>query len=155
MLYAPYFSHTPLYGPHIRNNDTILIVIDGNQVRLLYILFLLWKCVFEIFSWKLNFSLQNVLSWLTCHWSIWYQSYISFSVFWRPQVTSDTIMLFKTREISFRPDKNWVIGEKIFIVTNEWDKKCVQTKHGCIINTFNDYKRVVCCQWGRCWALIP
>ena len=32
MLYAPQFSHTPLYRPQIRNADTILIVIDGKIV---------------------------------------------------------------------------------------------------------------------------
>ena len=155
MLYATHFSHTPLYRPHIRNTDTILIVIDGKQVRLLCILFLLWKCVFEIFSWKLNFPLRNVLSWLTCHWSIWYQSYICCSVFWRPEVTSDTILLFKRRGINFRPDKNGVFGKKVFLVQNEWGEKSVQTEHGCIINTFYNCKQVVCCLWGRCWALIP
>ena len=64
-------------------------------------------------------------------------------------------MLFKTPEINFLPDKNRVFVEKIFLVKNEWDEKSVQTEHGCIIKTIYNTKQVVCCLWGRCWALIP
>ena len=155
MLYAPQFSYTPLYRRHIRKTDAISIVFDGEQVSFSINLFLLWKWVFEILTSKKSFSLRNVLSRLTCHSNIWYQSYFCFWVFLGPLVTSDTKMLFKRQKFNFRPVKNCVLGDKLLHVKNEHGGKCVKNEETGIVNTFNNGNQLFCCQWACCWALIP